>query len=447
MARAIDCPSATDDRPATLRLPVADLVVVFGVLIFGTNVLEVTLRGGAMEAFIGYVYMACYAAGFGLAIVSGAVPKALLRNPLLTVLLCMPLLSILWSVDPGMTRFRTLMLIGTSAFGLFIGWHYDRTALLRLLAIGVSLNLVLSAALIVAVPAIGIDQTGAWAGTWVGAFMHKNGLGAATGIATLILFYAIATSTGLLRIGFLVAFAVAAVLLVGSKSATSLLVAIIGLLLASGFVLWRRAPGLTMAWIFAGILFLPILASVLMQKDMVVLLLDSLEKDMTVHGRTEIWELVWPYIMDRFWLGYGYGSFWQEGFPWFSQLQARLHYTPFYSHNGIVELWIAGGALSVGLAVLVFLGTMLKAALLGVRERTSPDAPFALVFLVCFALRNVTESSLLQSNDFLWLLFVALVVSTSKSVVFSLRPLEPAPTGDDPVRFSAAPTTSVRDAV
>lgn len=421
MALATDSLLATNRQSATLRLPVADLVVIFGVLIFGTNVLEVTLRGGSMEQFIGFVYMGCYAAGLILAVMSGAVPKALLRNPLLTVLLLVPLASMLWSVDRDMTQFRTLMLMGTSLFGLFIGWHYDRAKLVRLLAIGVSLNVLLSAALIVAVPSIGIDQTGAWAGTWVGAFMHKNGLGAAAGIAMLVLFYGIATSTGILRLGFILAFALAGVLLVGSKSATSLVVAIIGLLLAFGFQFWRRAPGLTLATLVASVLFLPILAALLAQKDMLVLLLDTLEKDMTVHGRTDIWRLVWPYIMDRFWLGYGYGSFWQPGFPWFSQLQARLHYTPFYSHNGIVELWIAGGALAVGLAIAVFLGTLVKAAILGLRETASPEAAFAFVFLLCFALRNITESSLLQANDFLWLLFVALVVSTSKSVLFSLR--------------------------
>ncbi len=421
MALATDSLLATQPDKASLRLPVADLVVLFGVVIFGTNILEASLRGGPREAFIGYGYMACYAAGMLMAVLSGAVPKALLRNPLLTILLLVPLASMLWTVDRGMTQFRTLMLVGTSAFGLFIGWHYDRDAIVRLLAIGVSLNLLLSLVLIFAVPSMGIDQTAAWGGTWTGAFMHKNGLGAATGVAMLILFYAIASATGLLRLAFVGAFALAAVLLVGSKSATSLVVAIVGLLLACGFHFWRRAPGLTLTAILAVLICLPFMALLLAQQDMVSLLLDSLEKDATVHGRTDIWFLVWPYIMDRFWLGYGFGSFWQPGFPWFSQIQARLHYTPFYSHNGVVELWIAGGALTVGLTVIVYLTTLAKGTVAAIRETGSPTAPFAVVFLVCFALRNITESSLLQPNDFLWLLFVATVVATSKSVVFSLR--------------------------
>ena len=421
MAVATDTQLATSRTAAALRLPLADLIVLAGIVIFGTNVLEVTLRGGSMEQFIGYAYMAFYLAFFALVFISGAVPKALLRNPVLAVLLLLPLLSIFWSVDPATTRFRTLLLLGTSAFGLFIGWHYDRTRLVRLLAIGVSLNMLLSAAFIFAVPSIGIDQTDAWGGTWVGAFNHKNGLGAAAGVALLILFYAIATNSGPLRLGFLAGFALAAVLVVGSKSATSLVVAIIGLLLAIGFQLWRRAPGLTLTTLLATLLFLPLAAFLLGQQDVLGVLFDALEKDMTVHGRTDIWRLVWPYITDRFWLGYGFGSFWQPGFPWFTQMQARLHYTPFYSHNGVVEIWIAGGAVTVALAFAVYLGALVKSAIVALRETTAPDAAFAFVFLVCFAFRNITESSLLQPNDLLWLLFVALVVATSKSVVFSLQ--------------------------
>jgi exopolysaccharide production protein ExoQ len=421
VALATDSRFVTTAASATLRLPVADLIVVAGIIIFGTNVLEVTLRGGPMEQFIGYTYMGFYIAFFTLAILSGAVPKALLRSPLLMVLLCLPLLSMLWSVDPGMTRFRTLLLIGTSAFGLFIGWYYDGKRLVRLLAIGVSVNMVLSAVFIVAIPSFGIDQTAAWAGTWKGAFNHKNGLGAAAGLGLLILFYAIATTNGLLRLAFLAAFALTAVLVVGSKSTTSLVVAIIGLALAFGFQCWRRTPGLTFAILFAVLIFLPILFLLISQHDLATLFLDSVDKDITVHGRTDIWQLVWPYIMDRFWLGYGFGSFWQPGFPWYSQMQARLHYTPFYSHNGIVEIWIAGGALTVGLTIAVYLSTLIKSAILALRPVSRPEAAFAFVFLICFAFRNITESSLLQPNDMLWLLFVALVVSTAKAVLFNLK--------------------------
>jgi O-antigen ligase len=346
------------------------------------------------------------------------VPQALIRQPILAFLLVWPLCTAFWSVDSDMTLLRTLMLAGTSAFGLFIGWHYERTRLVRLLAIGVSINLVISTVLIVAVPSIGIDSSAAWAGTWVGAFMHKNGFGAAVGVATLILFYAIATSTGTIRLGFVAMFLLAAVLLVGSRSATALVVTVLGLLLACGFVVWRGGRGLALAVGLAVMLFMPPLALLLGPQEVLLpLLLDSLEKDVTVHGRTDIWVLVWPYITDRFWLGYGYGSFWQPGFPWSSQIAARLNYSPHYSHNGVIELWIAGGAVAVIAAVLVYLGGLGRSLVLALRHSTAPDAAFAFVFLVSFAMRNLTEASLLQSNDFLWLLFVALLVSAAKSVV------------------------------
>lgn len=423
VAVATDSQLATGRSAATLRLPMAELIVLAGIVVFGTNVLEVSLRGGPMEPFVGYTFSVFYLTFFTLLFITGAVPKALLHNPILAILLLLPLLSIFWSVDPATSRLRIFLLFGTTAFGLFIGWHYDRARLIRLLAVGVTLNMMLSMALIVAMPSIGIDQTEAWGGTWVGAYNHKNGLGAAAGVALLILFYAILTSSGPLRLGFLAGFALAAVVLVGSKSATSLVVAIIGLALASGFQLWRRAPGVALTTLLAILLFLPIAALLISQQDVVSAFFDALEKDMTVHGRTDIWRLVWPYITDRFWFGYGFGSFWQPGFPWVTQMEARLRYTPFYSHNGVVETWIAGGAVTVALAIAVYFGTLIKSAISALRE-TAPDASFAFVFLVCFALRNITESSLLQPNDFLWIIFVALVVSTSKSVIVRLKPTD-----------------------
>jgi O-antigen ligase len=418
VALATDAYQTVTSAPASLRLPIADLFVIFGVVIFGTNVLEVTLRDGPLGQLVGATYMVCYVGALVFAVLSRAVPQALIRQPLLAFLLVWPLCTALWSVDSDMTLLRTLMLAGTSAFGLFIGWHYERTRLVRLLAIGVSINLLLSMVLIVAVPSIGIDSSAAWAGTWVGAFMHKNGFGAAVGVAALILFYAIATSTGTMRLGFVAMFVLAAVLLVGSRSATALVVTLLGLLLACGLIVWRRARGFALAIGLACALFMPPLALLLGPQEVLLpLLLDSLEKDVTVHGRTDIWVLVWPYITDRFWLGYGYGSFWQPGFPWSSQIAARLNYSPHYSHNGVIELWIAGGAVAVIAAVLVYLGALGRALVLALRHATAPDAAFAFVFLVSFAMRNLTEASLLQGNDFLWLLFVALLVSTAKSVV------------------------------
>ncbi len=63
MALASDSSLAFSEPRSTLRLPVADLVVLFGIVVFGTNILEVTLRDGPLERFVGLVYMACYAAG------------------------------------------------------------------------------------------------------------------------------------------------------------------------------------------------------------------------------------------------------------------------------------------------------------------------------------------------------------------------------------------------
>lgn len=399
-------------------LPIATLIALAGIVVFGSDLLEVSLRGGPLEPLIGLTYLGLYALGAALAVVTRALPQALLANPLLALLLLLPWCSALWSVDPAMTLWRAMMLTGTTVFALFLGWHYSLARLVRLLAIGIGCNVLLSAFLVFAVPGMGIDQTAAWAGAWVGAYMHKNGFGAAMSVAVVILLFAAAAAAGLIRLALLALGGLAAVLLIGSQSATGLVVALSTLLLGGLLILWQQRRRFCLALGIALLASLPILALLGREIDFLGLALATLQKDVTAHGRTEIWQLVWPYITDRFWLGYGYGSFWQPGFPWFSQLEARLRYTPYYSHNGLVELWIAGGTLTVLVFLGVFLVAFVKAAIQALAGGRTVIDVLPWLLLVGFAFRNVTEASILQANDFLWLLFVVMATAASRSVVF-----------------------------
>lgn len=440
--------AADADRPA-IRLPLAGLVTILGIVVFGTDILEVTLRPGPLEPLVGGTYLALYIAGLALAVASRALPRALVANPLLAALLALTWLSSLWSVDPATTLERAMMLTGTTFFALYLGWHYPLERLLQLLAAGVGLNVAVSAFLILAVPAIGIDHSAAWAGAWIGAFMHKNGMGAAMGMALVILLLAALESSGRQRALYFLAGLAAGLLLIGSQSATGLVVALITLTLAALALGWRRSRRGMLATALAGLVFLPILGYLATQTTLSTLALGLLEKDATAHGRTEIWQLVWPYITDRFWIGYGYASFWQPSFPWASQIEARLHYLPHYSHNGLVELWIAGGALAVGLFAAFFFLALCRSLILalapvGMRKGSTRAAALPFLVLTGFALRNVTEASILQANDFLWLLVVAMTTASTKAVSFRLRPADVDARAGDAPGVEATPLLVVR---
>lgn len=415
-------PASVEPAPPSLRLPLPELAVVSGLVIFGSNVFQVTLQGGSMEPMISLIYMVGWGLGLGMALLTGAIPRAALQLPLLTFVILMPVASTLWSVDPQTTLWRSLALVATSAFGFFLGHYFDLRRLIRLLAIAASINLVISTVLIFAFPSIGIDDTDAWRGAWIGAFTHKNSLGAAVATSILVLCYAVLTNRGLLRLGFVAMLGVAFALLIGSLSSTSLVMSVVGLLLAIVCLAWQKARGLSIVVLVGAGVFVPVLATIMTQIEFMSLLLDAVGKDATMTGRTDIWYLAWPYITDRFWLGYGYDAFWQPGFPWFSQFEARLYYRPYHSHNGVLEFWIACGLIGVVAVLLVFFATMLRAALLAIGDATRPEAAFPLIFLVCLALRNITEAAMVGANSSQWIIFVALAVILQRDVAFKLRP-------------------------
>lgn len=415
----------------SLRLPLPELAAIVGLTIFGSNLFQVLLQGGPMDGMITVTYMAAWGLGLGMALLTGAIRRAVLPLPLLAFVILLPVASTLWSVDPPTTLWRSLALVATSAFGYFLGHYFDLRRLIHLLAISSSITVVISAVLIFAVPSIGIDDTEPWRGAWLGAFTHKNSLGAAVATSILVLFYAAATSRGLLRLGYLAMLGLSFVLLIGSLSSTSLVMSVVGTLLAVAFLGWQKARGLSIAVAAAACIFVPLFAIVLAQIDVVDLFLDAVGKDATVSGRTDIWYLAWPYINDRFWLGYGYDSFWQPGFPWFSQFEVRLYYRPYHSHNGILEFWIACGLIGVVAVLLVFCAVTVKAALLAVRDATRPEAAFPLIFMVCLALRNITETALVGANSVHWVTLVALAVILKREIVFNFRRTPDGPDGPD----------------
>jgi O-antigen ligase len=405
----------------------AEIATLVGLVIFGSNLFQVVLQDGPMESMIGLIYMVGWGLGLGMALLSGALPRTALQVPLLTFVILLAVASTLWSVDPQTTLFRSLALVATSAFGFFLGHYFDLRRLILLLAINACFTLLISTVLIFAVPSIGIDDTDAWRGAWIGAFTHKNSFGAAVAGSILVLFYAMLINRGLLRLCFGAMLGLAFVLLVGSLSSTSLVMSIVGMLLATAYLLWQRARGLSIALFFAASVAAPVFAMILAQIDLFGLFLEAVGKDATVSGRTDIWYLAWPYITDRFWLGYGYDSFWQPGFPWFSQFEARLYYAPYHSHNGVLEFWIACGLVGVIAVIVVFFATMLRAVVLASRDVVRPEAAFPVVFLVCLALRNITEAGLVGANSSQWAVFVALAIILKRDVVFKLR-LMPAET-------------------
>jgi len=321
---------------------------------------------------------------------------------LLPVLLLLATASVLWSDTPAVSLRRIAALLGSAIFGLYLATRYPRVSLLRVL-LGVSVvGMALSIAVCLALPAYGIDETGAWEGV----FDHKNHLGQFMALAAAAwLLHAICFRRSRpLALPLAVA---SGTLVVLSKSATGIVLLAALLVSLAVIWLWRLDPRATT----------PVVALILgIGAYGVVQITESpdgflalLGKNATLTGRTQLWDLVGQAIGVRPWLGYGYGGFWL-GFDgpsapiWFA-----VGWNPPTAHNGFLDLLLDLGAVGFALFALTLLVNIRRAARL-VRREPGFDAALPLLFLVFLLVSNLTESFLVTYNTLSWVWYVAITI-------------------------------------
>lgn len=332
------------------------------------------------------------------------------RNVLLLMLIGLTVLSVGWSLYPADTLRRCVGLASTTLFALYLADQFRVVSLLRMLSMTLVLAMVLSLATVLMVPDVGTmryDDVAAWRGI----FSHKNSLGL-TMLLAVVVFVGLSRLHQETRWFYWTATGAALGLLYLSHSFTPVMVGMIVLPFYALLELNRRpsvyaraAAALTALCVALAVLFL-------------VLNLEgffaSAGKDFTLTGRTLIWSLVWGFIKDRLWLGYGYQAFWLKGphSPAGSVWQ-HIEWEFQEAHNGFLEVWLGIGVVGLGLFLAWFV-RVLWWALQHYRLNRAPDSSWPLTFVVLFLLINVTESHILIQNDGIWVLYVCTALSLWK---------------------------------
>jgi exopolysaccharide production protein ExoQ len=393
-------------------------LVVMAAVLFGTDIAEVLLAptGGRPPA-LRLLYLLVYAA-FGLLLVSyrDAVRTLLTTAPVLALVLAFPLVSILWSAQPGETLERSVALLGTSLFGAYLGWRYTLGRMIFLLAVALSIGVGLSLLMIVLVPSIGVEDSGKLAGTWIGVNLHKNALGAMAGLACLAIGYAITDSYGARRLVFCLALLGAVAVLLGSRSTSSIVATAVVVALSFWGRYLQRSPNEIPILTLILVIALAITGIAVIGSDLIESTLAFLGKNPTLSNRLPLWSLVWHYIEQRFWLGFGYEAFWGADAEAMREIEAELYFDPFYAHNGLLETWLNGGLVLVALVLFLLCITMLRSIVLYVRWRGLAISSFPLFFCVYFVIMNFAESYVLARNDLNWAVLVAVAVFVAKWV-------------------------------
>lgn len=326
--------------------------------------------------------------------------RTLKAVPLLLALLLFAALSTFWSIDGGATLRRVVWLAMTMGFGLYLAWRYAWEDLIGVMA-GAFLALALgSFALALAMPAAGIMTTehpGAWCGLWT----HKNTLGGFMAVGAPLCAATAFMNPDKRKLWAFTAFLCFALVLL-STSKTALLATFIGFAVMFACAFARKGPLQTLL-LSAGLASIAIIgaAIVFLAPD---LLVGALGRDLTLTGRTDIWQAAAPAVAVKPWLGYGYYAFWlpTDGPAYWVREAVRWQVAS--AHSGWLETALGMGRIGVALFALQLIATWWR----GARAIADPVAGlWAPAFLVCFTLYTMSESHVLQANDLFWCIYAA----------------------------------------
>jgi O-antigen ligase len=305
-------------------------------------------------------------------------------------------------------------LAGTTVVGVYVGCRFSVREILKLAAI--SLSLVVGATILVCLllPEKAIHRE-IHVGAWRGLFYHKNQLAEAM-LQGILIFVALAISEKsrrhrLIELGLA---ATATFVLIMAHSAT----AMVGLGIFLLVLLALRVPMLTpyVSVAMLGAMLLTMVGIILGGSFCVLSLLG---RDCTLTSRTEIWGLVWSAVMERPWIGYGFGAFWVGESELGNAIRTKLGWaeTIAEAHNAWLETWLSIGAVGVALAVLTLSALSLKVLRRATaRKQSATDAwtVWSVGFVMSVWVYSLTESVFPSYNTLTWVLFIVLAVKTER---------------------------------
>jgi exopolysaccharide production protein ExoQ len=320
-------------------------------------------------------------------------------------------ISFIWSFEKSNTLKDIFTITGSSLFGLYLASRYTLKQQLELMSWTYGIVIVLSFIFAVAIPKLGI-MGAAHQGKWRGVFSHKNGLGQSM-VYSFLAFMFLTYQTKKYKLLMWVGMSLSVLLLLLSASTSSMFNLFI--LVVVFFVLYIvRLPYLLMMPVIALIITAGE-AFYLWSLDNSGAIFNSVGKDATLTGRTDLWQLTTDMIWKQPWIGYGFGGFWQglNGAESGYILRA-VTWTPSHPHNGYLQLLLDLGILGLSIFSIGFFTTMIRALNL-IRSTKAVAALWPIVHMAQLLITSTTETQLFASNNVGWILYVAAAFSLEPS--------------------------------
>lgn len=334
----------------------------------------------------------------------------LLRSIPMTIFIGILLASTFWSTNPATTLRNAIEMVGTMTIAYYIVSRFRLSDFLFLLCTSFAIIAAVSSYLIVFVPVLGRSDYGA--SGWCGFYGEKNHFGTVMGFAVVTALITAIQSKGRKRFALGCLSLYCTLLIIGSQSATALLVTGVTSVLVVSIRLCRSKRFGTFVGVglgIAGFAVLTFIAATGLTADSFFALVG---RDSTLTGRTDFWPGLVRAIGDQPLFGYGYSAFFLPNGPADQYIgNATGWWHPSHAHNSYYQIALdvgfVGGAAFGATLILGFF----RAAVSAFREVSASEA-WPLAIITFLTLGSFTETYFAQRN-------------TTESILFALAILYP----------------------
>jgi exopolysaccharide production protein ExoQ len=331
--------------------------------------------------------------------------KGILQLLLLVVIL----FSILWSADMASSLIYMRGLIRIYLLAVYLAMRYTIKEQMRMIAIALSTSALLSI-ILSSVPSFGgIHKAPELAGMWTGIFGHKNELGYmmawSAGVSSHL-----ALSINRFRWLMWGIFGISVCLIILSRSTTSLTILITMISLIPFYrIIQKTNYKLQVVLISLGLMLLVTISILLVGNAESVV--GASGKDLTLNGRTDLWEFIFAKIFERPWFGYGFYGFWDSSV---AESLRRQHPWASNAHNGFLEMILELGMVGF----LIFAAGLIRFIIMAVNRivfiAKKPEDYWSMQMLVIIIIINFSEARLLAPS-WNWLMYITMSLSLTLS--------------------------------
>lgn len=321
----------------------------------------------------------------------------------LLLLAGLQILSISWSIHPGLTARRDILELIWLFIGIYFGARYSTKEFAQLLVHVLCFAMCLVIFLFFVSRHSVIDPGREFA--LKGLSQNKNGFGFYIGLtAALLLLVPFKRRDWLRRLFIPVAFGL---LLLSrsmtSVSSTALIIAMLPLFLMARFHPKQRVVG----YLF---LALTLVAGGILLVGYSAFFLSLLGKDDTFTGRTDVWNQLILAIHRRPYLGYGYGSFWSGLSGESLDVTIAAGWIVPEAHNAFLELWLALGIPGIAVCLVIFWNAF-GMAIRYIRKARGWVGLWPVACILFILVHGLGESEFIFDSSFACSLFTALYAS------------------------------------